>query len=66
MNFDNIEFDFKIFNNYFNYKVLRINKIDKKYNNIREIIIANKEKLENIIYNKCVIINEILYYKNYL
>ena len=30
------------------------NKIDNEYNNIREIIIDDKEKLKNIIFNKCV------------
>ena len=66
MNFDNIEFDIKIIHNFFYHKVLKVNKIDKKYNNICEIIIVNKEKFKDIIFNKCVIINEILYYKNRL
>ena len=42
------------------------NKIDYKCNEIREIIINNKEKLRDITFNKCVIINDILYYKNRL
>ena len=42
------------------------NKIDNKYNEIRKIIINNKKKLKDIIFNKCVIINDILYYKNRL
>ena len=42
------------------------NKIDNKYNKIREIIINNKKKLRNIIFNKCVITNDIFYYKNRL
>ena len=46
--------------------MLKINKIDKKYNNIREIIIINKKKFKNIIFNKCVIANEFFYYKTRL
>ena len=66
MNFDNIEFNIKIIDNLFYYKILKINKINKKYNNIREIIIINKKKFKNITLNKCVIINKILYYNNRL
>ena len=42
------------------------NKIDNEYNEIRETIIDDKKKLKDIIFNKCVIINDILYYKNRL
>ena len=46
--------------------MFKINKIDNKCNEIRETIIDDKEKLKDIIFNKCVIINDILYYKNRL
>ena len=46
--------------------MFEINKIDNEYNEIREIIINDKKKLKNITFNKCVIINDILYYKNRL
>ena len=62
-NFDNIEFDIKIINDFLYHKVSEANKVDKEYNNIREIIINDKKKLKDIIFNKCVITNEILYYK---
>ena len=42
------------------------NKIDNKYNEIRETIINNKKKLKDIIFNKCIIINDVFYYKNHL
>ena len=42
------------------------NKIDNKYNEIRETIINNKKKLKDITLNKCVIINDVFYYKNRL
>ena len=42
------------------------NKVDNEYNEIREIIINDKKKLRNITFNKCVITNDILYYKNRL
>ena len=42
------------------------NKVDNEYNEIREIIINDKKKLKDIIFNKCVIINDIFYYKNRL
>ena len=42
------------------------NKVDKEYNEIREIIIDNKKKLRDITLNKCVIINDIFYYKDRL
>ena len=43
-----------------------MNKIDNEYNEICEIIINGKKKLKDIIFNKCVIINDIFYYKNRL
>ena len=46
--------------------MFKINKIDNEYNEIREIIINNKKKLRNIIFNKCAITNDILYHKNRL
>ena len=46
--------------------MFKANKVDNEYNEIREIIINDKKKLRNIIFNKCVIINDILYYKNRL
>ena len=46
--------------------MFKANKIDNKYNNIRETIINDEKKLENIIFNKCAIINDIFYYKNRL
>ena len=42
------------------------NKIDNEYNEIRETIIDDKKKLKDIIFNKCVIINDIFYYKDRL
>ena len=46
--------------------MFKANKIDNKYNNIYEAIINNKKKLKNIIFNKCAITNDVLYYKNRL
>ena len=42
------------------------NKVNNEYNEIREIIINDKKKLRDITLNKCVIINDILYYKDRL
>ena len=42
------------------------NKVDDECNEIREIIINDKKKLKDITLNKCVIINDILYYKDRL
>ena len=42
------------------------NKVDNECNNIREIIIDDKEKLRDIIFNKCVIMNEVFFHKNRL
>ena len=66
MNLDNIEFDIKIIDDLFYYKVFETNKIDEEYNNIREIIINEKNKLRDITFNKRVITNEMLYYKDRL
>ena len=46
--------------------MFEVNKIDNEYNEIYKIIINNKKKLKDIIFNKCVITNNILYYKNRL
>ena len=46
--------------------MFKANKIDNEYNEIREIIINDKKKLKDITLNKCVITNDILYYKNRL
>ena len=46
--------------------MFKANKINNEYNEIREIIINNKKKLKNIIFNKCIITNDILYHKNRL
>ena len=43
-----------------------INKVDNLCNNIRETIINDKEKLRDITFDKCVIINEVLFHKNRL
>ena len=46
--------------------MFKTNKVNNKYNEIRETIINDKKKLRNIAFNKCVIINDIFYYKDYL
>ena len=66
MNLDDIEFDIKIINNSLYHRVFEANKIDQKYDEIREIIINKKKKLKDITLNKCVIINDILYHKDRL
>ena len=66
LNLDNIEFEINVINNFFYYKMFEMNKVDNEYNEICKIIIDNKKKLKDIIFNKCVIINDILYYKNRL
>ena len=66
LNLDNIEFDIKIIDDSLYHKISEMNKINEKYDEIRETIINNKNKLKNIIFNKCVITNEILYHKNRL
>ena len=42
------------------------NKVDNEYNEIRKTIIDDKKNLRSIIFNKCVIINDIFYYKDRL
>ena len=66
MNFNDIEFDINIIDDFFYHKIFEANKVDNDYNEIREIIINNKKKLRDIIFNKCVIINEALYHKDRL
>ena len=66
LNLDDIEFDVNVIDDFLYYKVFKANKIDNDCNEIREIIINNKKKLRDIIFNKCVIINEALYYKDRL
>ena len=66
MNLDNIEFDIKIIDDSLYYKVFEINKTDEECDDIRETIINEKNKLKDITLNKCVITNDILYYKNRL
>ena len=46
--------------------MFKTNKIDQEYDNIRETIINKKNKLRDITLNKCVITNDILYYKDRL
>ena len=46
--------------------MFKANKVDDLCNDIREIIINDKEKLKNIIFDKCVIMNEVLFHKNRL
>ena len=66
MNLDNIKFDVNVINDFLYHKVFEMNKVDNEYNKIREKIIDDKKKLNDIIFNKCVIINEVLYHKNRL
>ena len=46
--------------------MFKANKIHNDCNEIHEIIINNNKKLRNITLNKCVVINEMFYYKNRL
>ena len=46
--------------------MFKTNKINQEYDNIREVIINDKNKLKDITFNKCAITNEILYYKDRL
>ena len=46
--------------------MFEINKVDNLCNDIREIIINNKKKLRDIIFDKCVIMNEVFFHKNRL
>ena len=66
LNLDDIEFEFKIIDDSLYYKIFKINKINKECDDIREIIINDKNKLKGITLNKCAITNDILYYKNRL
>ena len=66
LNLDDIEFDIKIIDDSFYHKIFEINKTNEEYNNIRETIINEKDKLKNIIFSKCVITNDVFYYKNRL
>ena len=63
---DDIEFDIKIIDDLLYYRIFEINKINEEYDNIRETIINEKNKLKDITFNKCVIINDVFYYKNRL
>ena len=40
--------------------MFEINKFENEYNEIRNVIINDEKKFKNIIFNKCVITNEIL------
>ena len=42
------------------------NKVDDLCNDIRETIINDKEKLRDITFDKCVIMNGVLFHKNRL
>ena len=66
LNLDDIEFEINVINDFFYYKMFETNKVDNECNEIRETIINDKEKLRNIIFNKCVITNDILYHRNRL
>ena len=66
MNLNNIEFNIKIIDNSLYYKMFETNKVDQEYDDIREIIINKYNKLRDITLSKCVIINDILYYKDRL
>ena len=66
MNLNDIKFDVNVIDNFFYHKMFKANKIDDDCNEIREIIINDKKKLRDIIFNKCVIINEALYHKDRL
>ena len=66
MNLDDTEFDIKTIDDSLYYKISEINKANKEYADIRETIINEKNKLKDIIFNKCVITNDVLYHKNRL
>ena len=64
MNLDDIEYDIKVIDDSFYHRVFETNKVDKEYDNIREAIIIEKNKLRNIIFDKCVIIKIVYKYLN--
>ena len=66
LDLDDIEFEINVIDDLFYHRVSEANKIDNECNNIRETIIDDKEKLRDITFNKCVITNEVLYYKDRL
>ena len=66
MNLDDIEFDIKVIDDSLYHKVFETNKVDQEYDEIREIIINEKNKLRDITLNKCVITKDILYHKDRL
>ena len=66
MNLNSIECDIKIIDNSFYHKMSKTNKVDQEYDDIREIIINEKNKLRDITLSKCVIINDIFNYKDRL
>ena len=61
MNFIIHEIDDFIF-----YKIIENNIINEKYFDIHNIIIKKKMKLRDIIFVKCLIIDDVFYYKNRL
>ena len=66
LNLNNIEFDIKIIDDSLYHRVFETNKVDQKCDEIREIIINEKNKLRDITLNKCVITKDIFYYKDRL
>ena len=66
MNLDDTEFDIKIINDSFYHRVFEANKVDQECDEIREIIINEKNKLKDITLNKCAIMKDILYHKDRL
>ena len=66
LNLDDIEFEINVIDDLFYYKISEVNKVDNECNDIREAIIDDKEKLRNIIFNKCAITDGVLYHKNRL
>ena len=66
LNLDGTEFDIKVIDDSFYYRVFETNKVDQECDEIREIIINKKNKLRDITLNKCVITKNILYHKDRL
>ena len=60
--------DIKIYiiNNFIFYRIVQKNKVNKFYNEIYKTIIKDKNKLREVIFNKCFIKDKVLYYKNRL